>query len=49
MDKYSNQDNAWNSEEPYDQTYINAWHDHLTSPAPRLHVPNLEEKLHDTK
>ena len=43
----NNSNNAWNSEEPSDQTYINAWHEYLSSPEAVLHVPNWEEKLHD--
>ena len=45
----NNPNNAWNSEEPSDQTYIhvNAWHEYLSSPEAVLHVPNWEEKLHD--
>ena len=41
----NNPNNAWNSEEPCDQTYINAWHEYLSSPEAVLHVPNWEEKL----
>ena len=43
----NNPNNAWDSEQPCDQTYIDAWHDFLTSPEAALHVPNWEQKLHN--
>lgn len=43
----NNPNNAWDSEQPCDQTYIDAWHDFLTSREAALHVPNWEEKLHN--